>query len=61
MKELGEFLELVAEGKLNPVVEEKPMSQLPRAVGEMKEERVMGRLAFVPELKKQGGSVRGLV
>lgn len=48
-KELGEVMELVAEGKLDPTVEEKGMGEVPWAVGEMEAGRVTGRLAFVPE------------
>ena len=47
--ELGEVMELVREGKLSPDVEVRKMGELGKAIGEMKEGKIKGRVAFVPE------------
>lgn len=52
------MLELLKEGKLNPLVEERPMSEVPEAVALMREGKVTGRLAFVPDFQAEDYLVR---
>lgn len=46
--ELKEVLDLIKEGKLKPVVEEKSMDDLLASVKAMEEGAIKGRLAFIP-------------
>lgn len=46
--EFNEVLWLVKEEKLNPMVQERPMSGLLRCVKAMEEGQLKGRYAFVP-------------
>lgn len=47
--ELREVLQAIAEGKLNPKVETRPMSQCVQVLEDMKHGRLTGRVALIPE------------
>lgn len=47
-EELEEVLELLAQGKINPMVRTQPMDELPRVLDDMNHGRLHGRVVLLP-------------